>query len=138
MIQCVQPNVSSIMYNRYGCYCGYGGGGTPVDELDQCCQTHDHCYTRSMNLTGCTNITDYPYSATYTYTCSNQTVTCSDSNDKCEAFVCECDRAAAYCFADSPFNRENSHPFWRAHCLNETEEPTAAAETKKLNETDDG
>lgn len=34
MIECVQPGVSPYKYNDYGCYCGFGGTGSPVDEVD--------------------------------------------------------------------------------------------------------
>jgi phospholipase A2-like protein len=30
---------------RYGSYCGPGGSGTPIDDIDTCCETHDHAYT---------------------------------------------------------------------------------------------
>nr|P84736.1 RecName: Full=Phospholipase A2 trimorphin; Short=svPLA2; AltName: Full=Phosphatidylcholine 2-acylhydrolase [Trimorphodon lambda] len=42
MIQCTIPGSDPLSdYGNYGCYCGYGGSGTPVDELLRCCQVHD-------------------------------------------------------------------------------------------------
>ena len=42
-----------IMYVNYGCWCGPGGSGTPVDGSDACCRTHDHCYDRILKNETC-------------------------------------------------------------------------------------
>ncbi len=41
MILCVQPDSWPILdYADYGCYCGFGGSGTPVDDLDRSWYSH--------------------------------------------------------------------------------------------------
>ncbi|XP_035671991.1 acidic phospholipase A2 2-like [Branchiostoma floridae] len=74
-------------YNNYGCYCGHGGAGTPVDDIDRCCQAHDRCY----------DTVDYPKFTTYTFTAARGTVTCLDAVGCNERAVCECDRDAVLC-----------------------------------------
>ncbi|XP_073322379.1 phospholipase A2-like [Pagrus major] len=107
MINCVQPDVNPLKYNNYGCYCGYGGKGTPVDDLDRCCKVHDDCYGAQMKIPECSGFFDKPYFIYYRYTCSENQVTCSATNNKCKAAACECDRAAALCFARVKYNRKH-------------------------------
>ncbi|XP_019959066.2 phospholipase A2-like isoform X2 [Paralichthys olivaceus] len=112
MIQCTMPGSKPILnYADYGCYCGYGGNGTAVDDLDRCCQVHDNCYGDAMQLDECWSILDNPYTKVYSYSCeeANKTVTCGKDNNNCEMFICECDRKAAECFARSPWIPEHEH-----------------------------
>ncbi|KAJ3581310.1 hypothetical protein NHX12_029381 [Muraenolepis orangiensis] len=111
MIPCVQPGTNALLYNNYGCWCGLGGGAEPVDDVDMCCKLHDKCYhdKASRLAPGCTAIADLPYLLVYDYTCHNRQATCSASNTRWQAAVCECDRVAAHCFARTKYNPENKN-----------------------------
>ncbi|XP_032898943.1 phospholipase A2-like [Amblyraja radiata] len=98
IIKCALPALCPLSaFSNYGCYCGIGGQGKPVDELDRCCQTHDNCYGAAEKI-GCKSVFD-PIPVFYTFTCSDKTVTCDSNNYKCAKYACECDRKAAVCFA---------------------------------------
>ncbi|NXT38093.1 PA21B Phospholipase, partial [Pelecanoides urinatrix] len=105
MIKCTIPNSRPLLeFADYGCYCGFGGSGTPVDELDRCCQVHDNCYSQAKKLESCRFLLDNPYTKSYSFSCSKGHITCNSNN--CETFICNCDRAAALCFAKAPYNPE--------------------------------
>ncbi|XP_053550725.1 phospholipase A2, minor isoenzyme-like [Bombina bombina] len=107
IIKCIIPGSTPFhTYNGYGCYCGLGGSGTPVDALDRCCETHDNCYSASSKAADCNPIFDSPYFEIYSYSCKNNIVTCSSENNRCETHICECDRNAALCFSTSTYNEK--------------------------------
>ncbi|KAL2092293.1 hypothetical protein ACEWY4_012091 [Coilia grayii] len=110
MIKCTLPDSDPLSdFGDYGCYCGLGGEGEPVDQLDRCCEVHDGCYGLAQNHSACNSLLDSPYTNIYDFTCNktSKTITCLSSNDECDMFICECDRVAAECFAISPYNASN-------------------------------
>nr|AFH66962.1 phospholipase A2 type IIE [Leioheterodon madagascariensis] len=94
----------ALIYNGYGCYCGWGGSRQPVDDTDWCCQVHDCCYG-ALSLRQCK-----PKIEKYSYSTEEDTVTCGGETE-CQRETCECDKAAALCFRRSAFrNRYIAYP----------------------------
>ncbi|XP_060039855.1 putative inactive group IIC secretory phospholipase A2 isoform X2 [Erinaceus europaeus] len=52
MVRHVTGRSALFSYYGYGCYCGLGGKGTPVDDTDRCCLAHDCCYEK-LKQQGC-------------------------------------------------------------------------------------
>ncbi|XP_059997198.1 phospholipase A2 group V isoform X2 [Lagenorhynchus albirostris] len=70
MIEKVTRKPALTSYGFYGCYCGWGGQGTPKDCTDWCCWMHDHCYAR-LEKKGCNALTQV-----YRYRIACGLVTC--------------------------------------------------------------
>ncbi|XP_064652106.1 phospholipase A2-like [Lineus longissimus] len=119
MLQC-STNRSMWDYNGYGCYCGLGGSGTPLDATDTCCQTHDHCYEKMHTEKTCAYYIEV-YTVFYRYTpCSLCSDLSSYSNwiykflagsPECRYRLCQCDSALAACVkkASPTFNPSYTH-----------------------------
>eukprot|EP00058_Branchiostoma_floridae_P013149 XP_002598637.1 hypothetical protein BRAFLDRAFT_67034 [Branchiostoma floridae] len=88
---------SALHYNFYGCYCGWGGSGTPVDGIDRCCQVHDLCYDN--------NAPNAKW-ITYDYTAGRGWVTCavpsivSQSDETCLQYAKDGDCDFYKCLED--------------------------------------
>ncbi|KAJ8039031.1 Phospholipase A2, major isoenzyme [Holothuria leucospilota] len=117
MVTCLTGRNAAWYYNGYGCWCGKGGNGNPVDETDQCCKDHDDCYKDLKSLGTCSTSWDL-YTESYKYhyctkngdkktecsRCTKRTVTCDSTNNACEMGLCECDKAAVECFQRAQYN----------------------------------
>ncbi|XP_043919132.1 phospholipase A2, membrane associated-like [Protopterus annectens] len=79
-------------YTGYGCYCGIGGKGQPVDATDRCCHALGCCYTK-LRARGCN-----PKLKKYKVALRKGKINCMSMADPCMKSVCECDRSAALCF----------------------------------------
>ncbi|XP_063050792.1 phospholipase A2-like [Engraulis encrasicolus] len=106
MVQCKLPDRNPLLdFWDYGCYCGLGGGGTAVDQMDRCCQAHDECYDEAQNYESCDSFFDSPYFNFYEFECNDdKNITCLSSNRDCDMFICMCDKVAVDCFADASYN----------------------------------
>ncbi|XP_058961227.2 basic phospholipase A2-like [Pocillopora verrucosa] len=108
MVNCM-TNRSRFDYADYGCWCGAGGSGKPVDHVDKCCQIHDKCYDVAM-VEKC-YFYFHVYSVIYRYQGCRQCDPISsypsweDKVDvECKKAVCDCDSDAALCFSQSVYN----------------------------------
>lgn len=68
-----------------------------VDQTDYCCYVHDNCYGE---VAGEGLFTCEPKLVTYAWTgLTGNQIQCTDPIGTCDRNVCECDKAAAECFA---------------------------------------
>jgi hypothetical protein len=113
-------------YWDYGCYCGSGGAGTPVDATDECCQKHDACWAKVKKDTGVScydenyhnNFND-PATGQATTDCSKWTFAeaCSKAkhptNDKPEEEACcSCDLEVVQCFQKARATYTTAYRKW--------------------------
>merc|ERR1712110_236409 len=91
---------SPLVFNGYGCFCGFAGAGEPMDGIDMCCKMHDWCYT----TTTCHGLEwDLPYFVPFKWKCNGGAPYCIPGKTKrsgrnsCSHQLCECDREFAMC-----------------------------------------
>lgn len=94
---------SAFDYLGYGCHCGLGGKGKPVDQVDFCCQVHDQCYADTSTYLQFWKLCS-PHLITYSWSYANGVVSCTGAQDNCGYKTCLCDKFAAECFARNTFN----------------------------------
>ncbi|XP_019522198.1 PREDICTED: group IID secretory phospholipase A2 isoform X2 [Hipposideros armiger] len=91
MIKQVTGKTPILYYGSYGCHCGPGGKGPPVDASDWCCHAHECCYAK-LKLQRCRIHRDH-----YTYNFTQGNIQCSDTGSWCEQELCACDKEVAFC-----------------------------------------
>ena len=91
--------LNSLDFSLYGCYCGKGNaGGEPVDDVDECCKTHDDAYDDAPEDCDCTEI--FSGTSRYTYDCDDGDPTFTGGGS-CAEYCFDADKAAAECFAEA-------------------------------------
>ena len=77
----------------YGCFCGVELGPEdqfkPMDEFDEACRIHDHCYDDALKIPGCEGEKEYIHD--YKWSKNGTEIICDPSNDPCGKALCHCD-----------------------------------------------
>ncbi|XP_063409976.1 basic phospholipase A2-like [Mytilus trossulus] len=81
----------------YGCYCGQGGYGEPMDNLDRCCKAHDDCYAGLEQQNYYSNKYDYQFKRT--------TIECNGAYQHKK--LCECDKILLECVLRSEYHSDH-------------------------------
>uniref|UniRef100_A0A8I6A4T3 Phospholipase A2 n=1 Tax=Rattus norvegicus TaxID=10116 RepID=A0A8I6A4T3_RAT len=90
MIEKVTGKNAVKNYGFYGCYCGWGGHGTPKDGTDWCCRMHDRCYGLLEEKHCAIRTQSYDYRFT-------QDLVICEHDSFCPVRLCACDRKLVYC-----------------------------------------
>nr|XP_056720877.1 basic phospholipase A2 Ceg-N6-like [Euleptes europaea] len=111
MIKQVTGRNAIINYGAYGCHCGWGSKGKPLDDTDWCCHEHDCCYHRTERQ-GCCR----PIITRYSYTHQFGDVSCGRGTS-CQQQICECDREFALCLERNSWSYRRRYRFyWNLLC----------------------
>ncbi|XP_063386706.1 basic phospholipase A2 taipoxin alpha chain-like [Cydia fagiglandana] len=91
--ECTKCSAWDLM--GYGNYCGLGGAGTPVDDIDRCCQQHDHCYGDVIKRHDCWRVNIYIMP--YDWKVYGGSPYCGDETNRCRREICQCDKEMTEC-----------------------------------------
>ncbi|XP_047986073.1 basic phospholipase A2 DE-1-like isoform X2 [Leguminivora glycinivorella] len=97
MIECA-TDCNPWHLRSYGNYCGLGGSGKPINDIDSCCEQHDACYDDNRDLYGCSS---GMYVSSYLWSCADGYPACHDGRDQCDLWTCVCDKAMMECLQDA-------------------------------------
>merc|ERR1712136_214452 len=136
MIEAAAPTLSLPDLTDYGHWCGFGGSGTVVDEIDRCCKAHDLCYAKAQKVCKSEGWDEMSiYAVPYKWKFDNDTeeLQCGEDRMKeslekvgikkeeskvdlkgktCGQSVCLCDARIAACFSKNKehFHESAAHP----------------------------
>uniref|UniRef100_A0A8C6ZHK5 Phospholipase A2 n=1 Tax=Nothoprocta perdicaria TaxID=30464 RepID=A0A8C6ZHK5_NOTPE len=106
MVKATTGRSALLSYSWYGCFCGIGGSGTPVDATDRCCHAHDCCY-RQLRERQCR-----PLLTPYEFDVADGDVVCGSGQSWCRSESCRCDKQVALCLASALPSYNTSYRFY--------------------------
>ncbi|KAM9370252.1 phospholipase A2, membrane associated-like [Phaethornis superciliosus] len=106
MIRSATGKSALLSYSWYGCFCGIGGRGSPVDPTDLCCHAHDCCY-RKLREGQCR-----PLITPYHFNVTDGDIICNKEQSWCKRETCLCDKAVASCFSSTLDSYNPSYRFY--------------------------